>query len=74
MSGHVDVEPDPYADVEATLRDEFAGVHPPATVTRCVEAAHYGALEVTGCAHRGLVERIARRHLEVLALVAAEHG
>ncbi|MCG5215698.1 hypothetical protein [Streptosporangium sp. KLBMP 9127] len=69
-----DVEPDSYSEVEATLRDEFAGVHPPATVTRCVEAAHYGALEVTGGAQRGLVERIARRHLEVLAMVATERG
>ncbi|GAA5048811.1 hypothetical protein HNP84_000115 [Thermocatellispora tengchongensis] len=69
-----DADHDPYADVAAALCEEFAGVHPPATVTRCVEAAHYGALEVTGCAHRGLVERIARKHLEVLALVASEPG
>ncbi|SDH71983.1 hypothetical protein SAMN05421505_1217 [Sinosporangium album] len=64
----------PYAEVEALLKDEFAGVHPATTVTRCVEAAHYGALEVTGSAHPGLVERIARKHLHVLALVASERG
>ena len=64
----------PYAEVEATLRSEFTGIHCAATVTRCVEAAHYGALEVTGYAHLGLVERIARKHLHVLALVASERG
>lgn len=69
MSEH----PDAYAEVEAILLREFDGVHPPSTVARCVEAAHYGALEVTGCAPRGLVERIARRHLEVLALAASDH-
>jgi hypothetical protein len=74
MSHPKDIGPDSYTDVETTLRHEFAGVHAAATVTRCVKAAHYGALEVTGCAQRGLVERIARRHLEVLALVATERG
>ncbi|GAA2375235.1 MULTISPECIES: hypothetical protein [Nonomuraea] len=64
----------PYAEVESALRDEFAGIHSASTVTRCVEAAHYGALEVTGYAHPGLVERIARKHLHVLALVASERG
>lgn len=72
-SPYADV-PAPYADVETTLRDEFAGVHSATTVTRCVEAAHYGALEVTGYAHPSLVERIARKHLHVLALVASERG
>ncbi|GAA4224285.1 hypothetical protein FHR32_002879 [Streptosporangium album] len=67
-------EPDRYKDVSAALRDEFSDVHPATTVTRCIEAAHYGALEVTGHAHPGLVERIARKHLEVLALVAGERG
>ncbi|MEU9832161.1 hypothetical protein AB0D67_11550 [Streptosporangium sp. NPDC048047] len=67
-------EPDPYEGVSATLRAEFSGIHPAATVTRCVEAAHYGALEVTGHVHPGMVERIARKHLEVLALVASERG
>ncbi|MDF5756091.1 hypothetical protein [Spongiactinospora sp. TRM90649] len=74
MSPPGDAENPPYSDVEVRLRDEFAGVHPPATVTRCIEAAHYGALEVTGDAHRGLVERIARKHLQVLAIVATESG
>ncbi|MFB9965478.1 hypothetical protein [Sinosporangium siamense] len=64
----------PYAEVEARLQEEFAGVHSATTVTRCVEAAHYGALEVTGSAHPDLVERIARKHLHVLALVASERG
>ncbi|GAA3443105.1 hypothetical protein [Planomonospora venezuelensis] len=64
-------EPDPYADVSAALREEFSAVHPASTVTRCIDAAHYGALEITGYAHPGLVERIARKHLQVLALVAS---
>ncbi|GLX94901.1 hypothetical protein FDA94_23445 [Herbidospora galbida] len=56
-----------YEQVEAVLRDEFAGIHPASTVTRCIQAAHHGAVEVTGHAYPGLVERIARRHLQVLA-------
>ncbi|WP_062340954.1 MULTISPECIES: three-helix bundle dimerization domain-containing protein [Herbidospora] len=56
-----------YEQVEAMLRDEFAGIHPASTVTRCIQAAHHGAVEVTGHAYPGLVERIARRHLQVLA-------
>ncbi|MEV4168027.1 MULTISPECIES: hypothetical protein [Nonomuraea] len=74
MSDHTEADPTPYADVETVLCDEFAGVHSATTVTRCVEAAHYGALEVTGYAHPSLVERIARKHLHVLALVASERG
>lgn len=74
VSEHTEADPGPYADVEAALRDEFAGVHSATTVTRCVEAAHFGALEVTGYAHPSLVERIARKHLHVLALVASERG
>ncbi|MEU0564128.1 hypothetical protein ABZ297_01865 [Nonomuraea sp. NPDC005983] len=74
MNERTEAEPSPYVDVELALRDEFAGIHSPATVTRCVEAAHYGALEVTGYAHPSLVERIARKHLHVLALVASERG
>ncbi|MEU7691228.1 hypothetical protein OHB01_09645 [Microbispora hainanensis] len=65
---------EPYEELEALLRDEFAEVHPPATVTRCVQAAHHGAIEVTGQAHPALVERIARKHLRVLATAAAERG
>jgi hypothetical protein len=57
----------PYQQVEAVLRDEFAGVHPATTVNRCVAAALHGAMEVTGHAYPSLVERIARRHLQVLA-------
>jgi hypothetical protein len=62
-----------YEQVVAALRDEFAGVHPEATVARCIQAAHHGAVEVTGHAYPGLVERIARKHLQVLAMVAAEN-
>jgi hypothetical protein len=61
-----------YEQVEAMLRDEFAGIHPAATVNRCVQAAHHGAVEVTGHAPASLVERIARKHLQVLAIAAAE--
>jgi len=64
----------PYQLVEAQLRTEFAGIHPDATVTRCVQAAHHGAVEVTGDAPAALVERIARKHLRVLARAAAERG
>ncbi|WP_214318982.1 hypothetical protein [Nonomuraea sediminis] len=74
MSDLTEAESSPYAEVETALRKEFAGVHSSHTVTRCVEAAHYGALEVTGFAHPSLVERIARKHLHVLALVASERG
>ncbi|WP_030163375.1 hypothetical protein [Spirillospora albida] len=54
------------------LIEEFDGVHGADTVVRCVDAARHGAEEVTGGAPDDLVERIARRHLEVLATVAAE--
>jgi hypothetical protein len=74
VSERTEADPNPYAEVETALREEFAGVHSAATVTRCVDAAHYGALEVTGYAHPSLVERIARKHLHVLALVASERG
>jgi hypothetical protein len=37
-----------------------------------VAAARHGAEEVTGAATPDLVERIARKHLQVLAIVAAE--
>ncbi|WP_214106987.1 three-helix bundle dimerization domain-containing protein [Acrocarpospora catenulata] len=66
MGQHLD-NSDRYEQVEAALRDEFAGVHPATTVTRCIQAAHHGAVEVTGHAYPGLVERIARKHLQVLA-------
>ncbi|MCT9934731.1 hypothetical protein N5079_31435 [Planotetraspora sp. A-T 1434] len=67
-------EGEQHEQLEAMLRDEFAGVHPAATVTRCVQAAHHGAVEVTGHASPALVERIARKHLQVLAVAAAERG
>ncbi|MFC5745010.1 three-helix bundle dimerization domain-containing protein [Actinomadura rugatobispora] len=61
-----------YEEVGDRLTEEFAGVHPPETVQRCVAAARHGAQEVTGGAAPDLVERIARKHLQVLAVVAAE--
>ncbi|GAA2442874.1 hypothetical protein GCM10010191_69070 [Actinomadura vinacea] len=61
-----------YEEVGDRLTEEFAGVHPSATVARCVAAARHGAQEVTGAAAPDLVERIARKHLQVLAIVAAE--
>jgi hypothetical protein len=61
-----------YEEVGDRLTREFAGVHAAETVTRCVTAARHGAQEVTGNAAPDLVERIARKHLQVLAIVAAE--
>ncbi|NKZ03079.1 hypothetical protein [Actinomadura latina] len=61
-----------YAVIGERLSEEFDGVHGADTVDRCVSAARYGAEEVTGSAPPDFVERIARRHLEVLATVAAE--
>ncbi|MFI0410339.1 hypothetical protein [Actinomadura sp. 3N508] len=61
-----------YAAIGERLVEEFEGVHGAETVDRCVSAARHGAEEVTGSAPPDLVERIARRHLEVLATVAAE--
>ncbi|GLW64580.1 hypothetical protein Arub01_28240 [Actinomadura rubrobrunea] len=65
-------EPSVYEEIGDRLKREFVDVHPPETVTRCVAAARYGAQEVTGAATPGLVEKIARKHLQVLAMVAAE--
>ncbi|TDC62529.1 hypothetical protein E1200_25420 [Actinomadura sp. GC306] len=64
--------PPRYTDIGERLAEEFEGVHATDTVDRCVSAAWHGAEEVTGSAPSDLVERIARRHLEVLATVAAE--
>lgn len=61
-----------YREVSERLTKEFSGVHDLATVSRCVAAARYGAQDVTGSAPPELVERIARKHLQVLATVAAE--
>ncbi|GAA3962036.1 hypothetical protein GCM10023085_50670 [Actinomadura viridis] len=72
MAHHGDNAMTGYEDVGDRLSAEFAGVHGPETVARCVAAARYGAEEVTGGAAPDLVERIARKHLQVLAVVAAE--
>jgi len=61
-----------YETVVARLTREFARDHPAATVARCVSAARHGAQDVTGSAPLDLVERIARKHLQVLAIVNAE--
>ena len=61
-----------FEEITDRLAAEFAGVHPAQTVSRCVAAAHHGALDVIGSAPTELVERIARKHLRVLAVVAAE--
>ncbi|MDL4816650.1 hypothetical protein [Actinomadura opuntiae] len=61
-----------YAAIGERLTEEFEGVHQSDTVERCVSAARHGADEVCGGATPDLVERIARRHLEVLATVAAQ--
>ncbi|WP_067974917.1 hypothetical protein [Nocardiopsis trehalosi] len=66
--------PRDYADVLDRLNSEFAGVHAEDTVARCVDAARQGALDVTGRATPDLVERIARQHLQVLAMAFAERG
>jgi hypothetical protein len=58
--------------VAESLALEFGEVHPAEMVIRCVEAARHSAEEVIGDASPELVERIARKHLEVLALAAAE--
>ncbi|MFC4908842.1 hypothetical protein [Actinomadura gamaensis] len=62
----------PYDEIGERLAREFSGVHDGRTVERCLAAARYGALEVTGNASPELVERVARKHLKVLAVVAAE--
>ncbi|MFI6576893.1 hypothetical protein ACIBFB_13920 [Nocardiopsis sp. NPDC050513] len=65
--------PDPsFGPVVNRLTTEFSGVHHDSTVTRCVDAARHGAEDVTGSATPDLVERIARQHLQVLALAFAE--
>lgn len=61
-----------YIGVLERLAREFNGVHPMSTVSRCLDAARHGARDVTGQATPELVERIARKHLQVLAMVAAE--
>jgi hypothetical protein len=63
-----------YEEVAARLAAEYENVHDGQTVSRCVAAARHGAAEVTGKATPDLVERIARKHLQVLARVAQERG
>lgn len=62
-------------EVAARLIVEFEGTHGPEMVSRCVSAARKGAEAVMGSGTPDLVERVARKHLQVLAIVAAErHG
>lgn len=63
-----------YEELTERLRKEFAAVHPVSTVDRCVSAALHGAQDVIGSEEPDLVEKIARRHLRVLAIVAAERA
>jgi hypothetical protein len=72
MAHHEDINLPGYREVGDRLTKEFTGVHDSATVTRCVTAARHGAQDVTGSATPDLVERIARKHLQILAAVAAE--
>lgn len=67
-----DVVPPGYEGVAAHLSAEFGNLHPPGIVSRCVSAAQHSAEDITGTAGPDLVERIARKHLQILALVAAE--
>jgi hypothetical protein len=67
------IEPaDRYEEITTRLRTEFAEIHSPAIVARCMSAAQHGAQDLTGSAPLDLVERIARKHLQVLAVVASE--
>lgn len=63
-----------YEAVAESLATEFDEIHPVETVIRCVEAARHSAEEVIGDVSPDLVERIARKHLEVLAMAATEGG
>lgn len=63
-----------FEPVRSRLTKEFSEVHHTSTVTRCVDAARHGAEDVTGKATPDLVERIARQHLQVLALAFAEQS
>jgi hypothetical protein len=63
-----------YEEVTERLRKEFGTIHPLSTVNRCVSAALHGAQDIIGSDEPDLVERIARRHLRVLAIVAAERS
>ncbi|RNL83206.1 hypothetical protein [Halostreptopolyspora alba] len=74
MPEKTDTPPLDFSPVVERLSAEFAGVHPRATVIRCVDAARHGAQEVTGLATLDLVERVARQHLQVLAMAFAERN
>lgn len=74
MPEHTDTADRELAPVADRLGAEFSGVHDRSTVDRCVGAARQGALDVTGRAAPDLVERIARQHLQVLALAFAERA
>ena len=63
---------DPYEELTERLNREFAAIHPVSAVTRCVTAALQGAEDIIGSADPEIVEKIARRHLRLLAIVAAE--
>ena len=61
-----------YEPIVARLTTEFAQEHPAGTIARCVSAARHGAEDLTGSAPLELVESIARKHLQVLTILAAE--
>lgn len=63
-----------YVDVVERLSVEFEGVHAAGTVSRCVTAARHGTADVADSVSPDLVERVARKHLEVLAIAAREQG
>ena len=65
---------DPYEELTERLSKEFAAIHPVSTVTRCVTAAQHGAEDIIGSNDLPLVEKIARRHLRVLAIATAERS
>ena len=64
----------PYEELTERLSKEFAAIHPVSTVARCVTAAQHGAEDIIGSTDLELVEKIARRHLRVLAIAAAERS
>lgn len=61
-----------YVDVVERLSVEFDGVHAAGTVSRCVAAARNGTTDIADEAPPDLVERVARKHLEVLAVSTSE--
>ena len=61
-----------YVDVVERLSVEFDGVHAAGTVSRCVAAARRGAADIEDEPSPSMVERVARKHLDVLAAAARE--